>query len=125
MTTQMADILLSTQGVMENNPVLPELLDKPAELAVQTVNRYNEGIYVDRLGRYINSTYGAHYAIDPDEIQCFDAMIALGSALTTFRDITLKYLWRVGRKGTKEKFKEDLYKAMHYIILMLYLLDKE
>ena len=47
----------------------------------------------------------------------------LDGTYSTARDNALKYLLRFGKKEGKNP--KDLYKAMHYIILMLYCLKKE
>ena len=48
----------------------------------------------------------------------------LGSAGTTTRDTAIKYLMRYGKKGGYNK--KDLFKAIHYIVLLNYFTeDKE
>lgn len=42
----------------------------------------------------------------------------MGDASSTCRNTAMKYLWRYGKKNGNNA--EDLYKAMHYIILCLY-----
>lgn len=80
--------------------------------------KYAENEILDDMMTYIDKTYGDHYKTG-ENIECFDAWVALGNAGTTSRDTALKYLWRYGKKnGTN---KEDLFKAMHYIMLCLYL----
>jgi hypothetical protein len=74
------------------------------------------------IEEYIDSTYGQHY-VGNKEIQTVDFWESLGSLETTSRDTAIKYLARFGKKGGKNK--KDLLKAVHYIILMMYSLDKE
>ena len=81
--------------------------------------KYEEGLILHDFLTYIDETYGEHYKTS-DNIECFDAWIALGDATTTFRDTAMKYLWRAGKKGSSEDEKKDLMKAMHYIVLMVY-----
>ena len=78
---------------------------------------YNEDMIVRDFQLYLDSTYGEHYVAD-DDIQCFDAWIAMGDATPTFRNTALKYLWRYGKKNGNNK--KDLMKALHYIILCLH-----
>ena len=54
-----------------------------------------------------------------DNVTCFDAWIALGDATPTFRNTAMKYLWRLKRKEDTIP-KDDLIKAMHYILMCLY-----
>jgi len=94
-------------------------------VAVDNVDRkiirykYNEDEIINDLKSYIDKTYNEHYKTT-DNIECFDAWIALGNASTTFRDTAIKYLWRIGKKGSDEDQKKDLLKALHYVILCLY-----
>jgi hypothetical protein len=81
--------------------------------------KYEEGLILQDFLAYIDKTYGEHYKAS-DNVECFDAWIALGDATTTFRDTAIKYLWRAGKKGSSEDEKKDLMKAMHYIVLCLY-----
>ena len=53
-----------------------------------------------------------------NNIECFDAWIALGNSGPTFRNTALKYLWRYGKKDGKNK--KDLLKALQYVIMLLY-----
>lgn len=86
--------------------------------------RYSEGKNMKEFVDYVNSTYSAHYT-SKNEIQALDVFEALGSLFTTSRDLAIKYLWRAGKKGTKEDTKKDLLKVMHYCIFMLHAMDKE
>lgn len=79
--------------------------------------KYSENEIISDLSKYIDRTYTEHYKAE-DEVECFDAWIALGTASGTFRDTALKYLWRYGKKGGNNK--DDLMKALHYVTLLLY-----
>ena len=79
--------------------------------------KYAEGQIIADLKAYIDRTYGEHYKVN-NNLECFDAWIALGTANTTFRDTAMKYLWRYGRKSGNNK--DDLMKALHYVMLCLY-----
>lgn len=80
--------------------------------------KYNEGKIVNDLWDYLKSTYDEHYATEDENIQCFDAWIAMGDATPTFRNTAIKYLWRYGKKNGNNK--KDLMKALHYIVLCLH-----
>lgn len=79
--------------------------------------KYAEGRILADLKAYIDRTYGEHYKAS-DNIECFDAWVALGSASTTFRDTAMKYLWRYGKKSGHNI--DDLMKTLHYVMLCLY-----
>lgn len=86
--------------------------------------RYSEGKNMKEFVDYVNSTYSAHYT-SKNEIQALDVFEALGSLFTTSRDLAIKYLWRAGKKGTKDDLRKDLLKVMHYCLFMLHTIDKE
>lgn len=80
--------------------------------------KYAEDKIISDFKAYIDKTYSQHYKTEDLNIECFDAWIALGDATPTFRNTALKYLWRYGKKNGNNK--NDLLKALHYIILCLY-----
>lgn len=79
--------------------------------------KYSEDEIIRDLKLYIDKTYGQHYKTE-NEVQCFDAWIALGSSTETFRNTAIKYLWRYGKKNGSNK--ADLMKALHYVMLCLH-----
>ena len=89
-------------------------------LLEQSDNRfkYGEGEILDSLKEYIASTYGQHYASGIQSVQAFDAIIAMDKqeAWRFFRNCAIKYLWRIGKKNGF--LKKDLFKAMHYVVLL-------
>lgn len=95
------------------------------ELNVQSnspLYKYNEGLILNEIKSYIDSTYGQHY-VGNGEIQTVDFWESLGSLDTTARDTAIKYLARFGKKGGNNR--KDLLKAIHYIILMMYATREE
>jgi len=80
--------------------------------------KYDEYKILTDFQKYLNTTYNAHYSQNENDIDFFDVLISLGNSDTSFRDIALKYLWRYGQKGGKNK--EDLLKLLHYTIMLLY-----
>ena len=82
--------------------------------------KYNEDKYLSDIQKYLDGTYGEHYVAK--DIQVIDIWESLDSLETTARDTAVKYLCRYGKKGGKNR--KDLLKAIHYIILMMYAVDK-
>ena len=82
--------------------------------------KYNEDEIIADFARYIDQTYGEHYKTEDQDIECFDAWVALGNSFTSFRDTAMKYLWRAGKKGNKEAEKKDLMKTLHYTLMCLH-----
>lgn len=85
--------------------------------------KYEEGEFLEGFEKYLRGTYGEHYVQKEDGIQCFDAWMAMGDSWPTFRNTAIKYLWRYGQKDGFNK--KDVYKAIHYVILMYYAAMKE
>lgn len=84
--------------------------------------KYNEPQILLEVSKYLESTYGQHYAGNK-EIQTVDFWHSLGSLDTTARDNAIKYLARYGKKSGKNR--KDLIKAIHYIILMMWDQEQE
>jgi hypothetical protein len=80
--------------------------------------KYNEDIIIKDFKDFIDRNYKGHYNVD-NNLECFDAWIALGEATSTFRNTAMKYLWRFKKKEESIP-KDDLLKAMHYILMCLY-----
>ena len=80
--------------------------------------KYAEDKIIADFHAYIDKTYSQHYQTKDNNIQCFDAWIALDDATPTFRNTALKYLWRYGKKNGNNK--DDLMKTLHYTLLCLY-----
>lgn len=82
--------------------------------------KFNEDKFLKQLHDYINSTYDQHY-VGKDGIQHMDVVMAsqIEEARGYLRLNAGKYINRYGKKqGCNEL---DLYKSLHYIILLLYL----
>ena len=84
--------------------------------------KYNEDKSIEAFTKYVEATYKEHYVGDGD-VQTIDYWRSLGSLETTARDTAIKYLGRYGKKAGKNR--KDLLKTMHYVILMMYVLDLE
>jgi hypothetical protein len=89
------------------------------DLTPKEINyKYAEDKIIADFKTYIDNTYGQHYKTEDQEIECFDAWIALGESTPTFRNTALKYLWRYGKKNGNNK--SDLMKTLHYTLMCLY-----
>jgi len=88
----------------------------------EIIYNHNEGKILEEIKAHIDSTYGAHY-VGNKQIQTIDFWESLGNLETTARDNCIKYLARFGKKGGRNR--KDLLKAIHYIMLMMYVTEKE
>lgn len=89
-----------------------------ASWPVVTKYKYKEDEIINDFRECIDRSYKEHYKTKDQNIECFDAWIALGDSTPTFRNTALKYLWRYGKKSGNNK--DDLMKALHYVLMCLY-----
>ena len=80
--------------------------------------KYNEKEILDEISDYISNTYGAHYS-QSDGFQTLDLIDAIGDAEAFCRSNILKYASRYDKKGTA---KQDIFKVVHYAVLLLHCL---
>ena len=79
--------------------------------------KYNEDTILHLIKDYIKSTYGEHYSTTEEGFQVMDILRNLEIDKDFCQANAIKYLMRYGKKdGHNEK---DLYKAVHYIILLI------
>jgi hypothetical protein len=79
--------------------------------------KFKEDITFKEVMDYINSTYEAHYS-EKGGVQTLDYIMANSESLDFLKGNAIKYLARYGKKEGKNK--KDLFKAIHYIILLHY-----
>ena len=85
--------------------------------------KYNEDKILKEVIDYIEKTYSEHYSVDKSGFQVQDMLRHLDIDKDFCQANAIKYLCRFGKKNGKNKV--DLYKAVHYIVLLLDSLDKE
>ena len=85
--------------------------------------KYNEDQIMTNINNYIRSTYNEHYSVDKSGFQVQDMFRHLDIDKDFCQANAIKYLCRFGKKNGKNKV--DLYKAVHYIVLLLDSLDNE
>jgi len=83
--------------------------------------KYNEEVILKEIYDYVMSTYQGHY-VGKGEIQTFDVWDTLGIASELCQGTALKYIMRLGKKEGYNK--KDILKAIHYLILLVYFLEK-
>ena len=89
---------------------------------VQKINyKFNEEKLLQELAKYINNTYGQHYA--SDKYQATDVIIDSGHGEGFCLGNIMKYAKRYGNKEGKNR--KDLLKILHYGIIMLNVHDTE
>ena len=82
--------------------------------------KYNEKEILDEISDYISNTYSAHYSQN-DGVQTLDLIDAVGDAEAFCRSNILKYASRYDKKGTA---KNDIFKVVHYAVLLLHFYNK-
>jgi len=82
--------------------------------------KYNEDKTIKEVEEYIKNTYGEHYS--EGDIQTLDFIEACGDARSFCRANILKYASRYDKKGSPRK---DIFKIIHYAMLLLHFTEKE
>ena len=84
-------------------------------------NRFNEDIILEKVKAYIDFTYSQHYG--SGKIQSTEVTFDAGHGESFCIGNILKYAQRFGKKEGKNE--ADLYKIIHYAIMLLGQMDKE
>lgn len=88
--------------------------------------KFNEGKLIEEIREYINSTYSQHYAAGKNsksKIQTTEIIIDRGHGTGFCLGNMDKYSNRYGTKGTREEWRKDLMKVIHYAMIQLYIHD--
>ena len=84
-------------------------------------NNFNEDIILEKVKAYIDFTYSQHYG--SGKIQSTEVTFDAGHGESFCIGNILKYAQRFGKKEGKNE--ADLYKIIHYAIMLLGQMDKE
>ena len=79
--------------------------------------RYNEDKILNEVISYIKSTYNQHYSDSGSGFQIQDIFKELNIGREFAQANAIKYVCRYGKKHGKNKM--DLFKAIHYITLLI------
>jgi len=85
--------------------------------------KYNEDHYLGVIKNYIDATYGQHYS--QNKYQATEFIIDSGHGTGFCIGNVLKYAQRYGRKGSREDWRKDLLKVIHYAVIQLHVHDQE
>lgn len=85
--------------------------------------KYNEHIYLKEISDYIEKTYSQHYS--QNKFQATEFIIDSGHGTGFCIGNVLKYAQRYGRKGSRDEWRKDLMKVIHYAIMQLHVHDIE
>lgn len=106
--------------------VVEEVMDKCWNVCVEESSRtpmkYNEDAIISQIMTYIKETYSKHYAMDNNQ-QAADVIFDAGHGEGFCLGNALKYILRYGKKEGYNK--KDIYKAIHYLVMVLYIKEKE
>ena len=83
--------------------------------------KFDEPRILDDIKRYIDSTYGQHYA--SGRIQTNEFIMSHIESADAFKLNVLKYVTRYGHKNGHNR--DDIMKAIHYLIFMLCYHDRK
>lgn len=83
--------------------------------------KYNEDQLVTDLKKYVDETYGEHYA--QNKVQTTEFVIDAGHGEGFTLGNIIKYTQRYGKKAGKNR--ADLLKVLHYGLMALYVHDQK
>src|SRR5512139_1527079 len=89
---------------------------------MKPVKQFDEDRYISEIVEYLDSTYQGHY-VGKNNLQAIDLIFANDHGISFCIGNALKYLSRVGKKNGFNR--KDLLKAVHYVILALYVHDRD
>ena len=81
--------------------------------------KYSENEILKEVSDYISGTYRGHYS--SNNVQTLDLIDSVGDAEAFCRSNILKYASRYDKKGTA---KQDIFKVVHYAVLLLHFHNK-
>ena len=81
--------------------------------------KFNEGNLIRELQNYVDSTYSGHYGCNGRNLQSLEVISARNRGLDFCLGNVDKYNDRYGKKGTREDWRKDLFKIIHYALLAL------
>jgi len=85
--------------------------------------KYNEDNSLAEIAAYINDTYSEHYS--KNKYQATEFIIDSGHGTGFCIGNVMKYAQRYGRKGSRDDWKKDLLKVIHYAIIQLHVHEIE
>jgi len=85
--------------------------------------KFDENKYIEEFAKYIDATYGQHYA--KDKFQATEFIVDGGHGTGFCIGNVLKYAQRYGKKGSADDARKDLMKVLHYTLMQLYVHDNE
>ena len=84
--------------------------------------KFDESKLIGEFKKYVDSTYGQHYA--KDKFQATEFIIDGGHGMGFCIGNVLKYAQRYGKKGSHNDARKDLMKVLHYALIALYVHDQ-
>ena len=85
--------------------------------------KYNEDNSLAEITAYINDTYSEHYS--KNKYHATEFIIDSGHGTGFCIGNVMKYTQRYGRKGSRDDWKKDLLKVIHYAIIQLHVHEIE
>ena len=79
--------------------------------------KYGEEYIIQKIREFIKKSYKGHYTTTPEGFQAMDIFRELSIDKDFCHANAIKYLLRYGKKQGNNQ--DDLYKAIHYIILLI------
>lgn len=81
------------------------------------MNKFNEEQILDELRKYVNLTYSQHYA--KSKYQATEFILDAGHGEGFCIGNIMKYAQRYGKKGSVSGWRRDLFKIIHYAMILI------
>ena len=121
----------------ETSPIYAENSPEPGTYSIKRMNnpkkaseiarvsndpsyKYNEGEFMEELRKHVDGTYVKHYG---GSVQPVEFIMSNAETLDYLKGNVVKYIYRYGKKDGHNK--ADLYKAVHFIMMMAKYEDKK
>ena len=85
--------------------------------------KYDEDKYIKEMLEYVDKTYGEHYS--KNKFQATEFIMDSGHGTGFCVGNVMKYAQRYGRKGSREDWRKDMLKVIHYAMMQLFVHDNE
>lgn len=88
---------------------------------LEDMYKYDEDQSLEEIKNYIDKTYDQHYS--KNKFQTTEFLIDAGHGTGFCLGSIMKYSQRYGHKGTPDEWRKDIFKIIHYAIIMLHVHD--
>ncbi len=116
MSLEITDMGDAYKKMIDLDKVKPQLNNETSKINY----KYSEDLFMLNLHDHVKGTYSKHYG---GNIQPVEFIMSNAETLDYLKGNVVKYIYRYGKKNGANP--EDLYKAVHFMMMMLHYKDKK